>query len=112
MNEPCEVYYQKVRRIIPSVFTPIRRKWFRGEGEHKHSSSIMCEAFGDTYVCYVVWDSIRILTNKICGEKYVRNAVDPEEIVEITDKLCQTVYDLRKEFIERMKEDEREKEST
>ena len=47
---------------------------------------------------------IRKLTCYICGTSYVRHLSGNEKANEIAEKLCQTVYDLRMEYLEYEKE--------
>nr|WP_308743252.1 hypothetical protein [uncultured Anaerocolumna sp.] len=75
----------------------IRQKWMYGpDKKYRYSNSILDKAFGNKQ--HKIWDSIRPLLFAIFGKDniYQLNTEDETLVEEVTDKLFQTVYDLRK----------------
>lgn len=88
-----------IREDTQSALKEARNKWFKDEGIGRKRSP-MYEVFGNV-VFWTVWELIRKLTCLICGCGYVRQLKYHDEANEIADRLCQTVYDLRKEYLEK-----------
>lgn len=96
-----------IREDVQGILSEVRDKWFRDSpSDNRYTGSIMFDAFGAvTY--WKVWEMIRKLVCLICGVGYVRQlgAVENRKLVlEITEILCQTCYDLRQLFIARKNE--------
>lgn len=90
-----------IREDTQNILGDVRNKWFRDERSCNRKSP-MYELFGSV-VFWTVWELIRKLTCLICGCGYVRHLQYRDEASEIAERLCQTVYDLRKEFLEKRK---------
>lgn len=91
-----------IREDAQSALAETRNKWFR-DAKTCNRGCLMYELFGSV-VFWTVWELIRKLTCLICGCGYVRQLKYYDEANEIAERLCQTVYDLRKEFLEKRKE--------
>ena len=86
-------------KYTPRLLVKTRTKWFCDETGATYKCK-MNEVFNDSYVCWQVWEHIRVLTTKICGAKWVRD-IDPnkEEVANrVADYLCKMVYNLKEEF--------------
>lgn len=83
------------------VLAEVREKWFT-DGSSSNQNSLMYKAFGAvTY--WKVWELIRKLTCLIFNCGYVRHLTyikDHDEVLRVADTLCQTVYELRRDFME------------
>lgn len=90
-----------IREDTQSALAATRNKWFKDKGMWP-ARSPMYEVFGNV-VFWTVWELIRKLTCLICGCGYVRQLKDHDEANDVAERLCQTVYDLRKEFLEKRK---------
>lgn len=80
----------------PTKANPLKvpyEKWFSNSGEKK------IYPLFEGGKKWKVWESIRILTCQIVGADRVTNISADGEAAEICEKLCQFVYDLRKEYI-------------
>lgn len=88
-----------IREDTQSALAETRNKWFRDEKSCNRGCP-MYELFGSV-VFWTVWELIRKLTCLICGCGYVRQLKYYDEANEIAERLCQTVYDLRKEYMEK-----------
>lgn len=91
-----------IQEDVQGVLSDVRNKWFRDcENSNRYTGSVMFNLFGAvTY--WKVWELIRKLVCLICGVGYVRqlgSLNDRERINRIAEILCQTVYDLREEFV-------------
>lgn len=86
-----------IKEDIQSVLSTPREKWFRSDGGY--SKSPMFNIFG-TVTYWSVWEIIRKLVCYICGVGYVRHLSGNAQAEEVCEKLCQFVYDLRKEYID------------
>ncbi len=82
----------------------VREKWFKGEKLNSLSTSTlestMEKVFG-RFVPWKVWDEVRRITCRICGVGRLTNLEDTKFANHVADKLCQTVYDLRVEYMEK-----------
>ena len=78
------------------VLKNVREKWFTHE-THGHRDSLMHKVFGNI-IYWQVWELIRKLTCIICGCQYVRHLAGCDYAEEVAEKLCQVVYDLKKEY--------------
>jgi len=85
-----------IRENTPAVFSKVRKKWFNPPS--KGGPSLMFDIFG-TYKYAAVWDCIRKLTCLICGANYCRQIVPEMGANEVAENLCQLVYDLRKQAL-------------
>lgn len=86
----------------PRLLSPTHEKWFKAE-DGSFGLSLMGIAFSDRgYKAYSLWDKLRAIAVAITGKSYVRHIspADKEKVNEIADKLCQCVYDCRKDWIE------------
>lgn len=85
-----------IREDTQSALADTRNKWFRdcAAGSNR---SIMHGLFGNV-VFWTVWELIRKLTCIICGVGYVRYLSGNENANDIAEVLCQTVFDLRKQY--------------
>lgn len=73
-----------------------REKWFK-DTNNSGQQSLMSEVFNSPYASWKIWDAIRKLTCIVCGKNYVQQLADIEDADEVAEKLCQFVYDLKKE---------------
>ena len=80
-----------------SVLKNVREKWFTCE---LNKSSPMHKLFGNI-IYWQVWELIRKLTCIICGCQYVRHLSGCAYAEEVAEKLCQCVFDLKKEYAEK-----------
>ena len=82
-----------------SVLKQAREKWFQKpiKGSLGVRESLMHKLFGNI-IYWQVWELIRKLTCIICGCQYVRHLAGCDYAEEVAEKLCQTVYDLKKEY--------------
>lgn len=87
-----------IREDTQSALAEVRNKWFRDEKTCNRGCP-MHKLFGNV-VFWTVWELIRKLTCLICGCGYVRQLKYYDEANEIAEKLCQTVYDLRQEYLQ------------
>lgn len=82
----------------------VREKWFKGKKMNRLSTftyeSTMEKAFGK-YIPWKVWDEVRRITCRICGAGRLTNLADTTFANYAADKLCQTIYDLRVEYMEK-----------
>lgn len=80
------------------VLKNVREKWFHNptKGWH-HLDTPMHKLFGNI-IYWQVWELIRKMTCIICGCQYVRHLAGCDYAEEVAEKLCQTVYDLKKEY--------------
>lgn len=86
-----------IREDTQSVLSEVRHKWFG----HSGYTGKMTEIF-ESYTAWKIWEAVRKLTCLACGEGYVRRLSGKEDIAnEVGDKLCQTIYDLRKVYLEK-----------
>lgn len=83
------------REDTQSVLKNPREKWFKGYDSPMHI------LFGNI-IYWQVWELIRKLTCIVCGKQYVRHLADIEYADEVAEKICQFVYELKKEYSERM----------
>lgn len=90
-----------IREDTQNILSEPRNKWFTDK-KTCNKGCPMYELFG-SIVFWTVWEVIRKLTCLICGCGYVRQLKHREEANEIAERLCQTVYDLRVEFLEKRK---------
>ncbi len=90
-----------IREDTQNILSEPRNKWFTDK-KTCNKACPMYELFG-SIVFWTVWELIRKLTCIICGVGYVRQLKNREDANEVAERLCQTVYDLRKEFLERRK---------
>ncbi len=91
-----------IREDIQNVLSPVRNKWFTDK-KSNNKNTPMYEMFGSV-VYWTVWELIRKLTCIICGCGYVRHLSymkNQDEVNMIAETLCQTVFDLRKNFLEK-----------
>lgn len=65
----------------------------------------MNEVIGDGPRTARLWELIRPICTMICGSKYTRdvNTKDSEFINDVADRICQLVYELRKEYLDSRK---------
>jgi len=84
-----------IKEDTQSALSTPRNKWF----SHINKPSLMHKEFGN-YAYWQVWENVRKLTCLICGVGYCRQLVGNEDAEEIAEKMCQFVYDLRKEKLE------------
>ena len=84
------------REDTQSVLKQAREKWFTHDCI-KGKDSPMHKVFGNI-IYWQVWELIRKLTCIICGCQYVRHLAGCGYAEEVAEKLCQTVYDLKKEY--------------
>ena len=85
-----------IKEDTQSALSIPRNKWF---SHGVRSQSPMHKEFGN-YAYWQVWENIRKLTCLICGVGYCRQLVGNEDAEEIAEKICQFIYDLRKEKLE------------
>lgn len=90
-----------IREDTQNILSEVRNKWFTNKG-FNNKKCPMYELFGSV-VFWTVWELIRKLTCLICGCGYVRHLQYRDEASEIAERLCQTVFELRKEFLENRK---------
>ncbi len=93
------------REDTQSVLKNVRDKWFSYDSIRQPSSP-MHKLFGNI-IYWQVWEHIRKLTCVICGCQYVRhlaNLPDPKCAEEVAEKLCQAIYDIKREYGERREE--------
>lgn len=84
------------REETRSVLKEAREKWFTYE-PLKGQKSPMFNLFGNI-IYWQVWELIRKLTCIICGCQYVRHLEGVKGAEEVAEKLCQAVYDIRREY--------------
>ena len=82
------------REDVATTLKAPREKWFKDE-DGGGSNSLMSKAFDSSIISWQVWETIRKLTCVVCGKQYVRQLANVENADEITEKLCQFVYDLK-----------------
>lgn len=87
-----------IKEDTQSALSEPRNKWFKNQIS-KGNGSPMMEQFG-TVAYWQTWENIRKLTCLICGVGYVRQLDGNMEADKVAEKLCQFVYDLRKEKTE------------
>ncbi|MGN0557864.1 MAG: hypothetical protein ACI4IS_00235 [Acutalibacteraceae bacterium] len=81
------------------------KKWYKGKDGN--NCGALLKAFGgENPTAWKTWELIRQLSTLIMGEKYIRDIKDIEQAEDICDRLCQFVYDLRCEIMN--KEDSNE----
>lgn len=85
------------REDTQSVLKESRNKWFR-DARGVGTDSPMAHAFGSSIISWQVWEAIRKLTCAICGKQYVRHLANINYADEVSEKLCQFVYDLKMEY--------------
>ena len=86
------------REDTQAVLKGVREKWFHNPRSGINSGrSPMHKIFGNI-IYWQVWELIRKLTCIICGCQYVRHLAGCDYAEEVAEKLCQTVYDLKKEY--------------
>lgn len=90
-----------IREDTQNILSEVRNKWFTDK-KSNNKKCPMYELFGSV-VFWTVWELIRKLTCLICGCGYVRHLQYRDEASEIAERLCQTVFELRKEFLENRK---------
>lgn len=78
-----------------SVLKNVREKWFAHDLYKKDSP--MHNLFGNI-IYWQVWELIRKLTCIICGCQYVRHLSGCDYAEEVAEKLCQAVFDIKKEY--------------
>ncbi|NCU43801.1 CopG family transcriptional regulator [Candidatus Saccharibacteria bacterium] len=88
-----------IRKNTQAALAETRIKWFNSPVNN--GPSLMFDIFG-TYKYAAVWDCIRKLTCLICGANYCRNIVPEMGANEVAENLCQLVYDLRKQALNKM----------
>ncbi len=95
----------KIKDSPQTALKTVREKWFRNNDnkKDKYSTSIMATSF-DIHIQHRIWEAFTKLTYYINGEKVIRDLKDTDFANYVADKLCQTIYDLRKEYIEKSKE--------
>ena len=80
-----------------SVLAEVRHKWFGNSGY----AGKMIDVF-ESYTAWKIWEAVRKLTCLTCGEGYVRRLSGKEDTANgVADKLLQTVYDLRKTYLDK-----------
>lgn len=79
-----------------SVLKEPRNRWFRDD-DGSGCSSLMSEVFGSSIISWQVWEAIRKLTCVICGKQYVRHLSEEDHPEEVAEKICELVFNLRKE---------------
>lgn len=78
-----------------SVLSDVRHKWFDNSGY----TGKMTDVF-ESYTAWKIWEAVRKITCLICGTGYVRRLSGKGDIAnEIGDKICQIIYDLRKQYL-------------
>ena len=87
------------REDTQTVLKEPREKWFRDSNGGGYYS-MMAEAFDNSVVSWQVWELVRRLTCMICGKHYVRHIANNKQAADIAERLCQFIYDLRKEYKE------------
>lgn len=85
-----------IREDTQIVLKEPREKWFKDDNGNT-SQSIMSEVFGSSIIAWQVWETIRKLTCVVCGKQYVRHLKEKDNADEVAEKICQCIYDLRKE---------------
>ena len=95
-----------IREETQAILADVRNKWFTDKRTSNRGCP-MYKLFG-AVVFWTVWELIRKLTCLICGVGYVRQLKNSEEANEIAERLCQTVYDLRREYLEKRRESDGE----
>lgn len=78
----------------PKYLNPMKEpynKWFKSEGDGM-------DGIFSAHSKWKVWESIRTLTCHIVGADRVTNIPADDKTAELCEKLCQFVYDLRKEY--------------
>ena len=88
------------REDTHSVLKNTREKWFTYDKFNGKPESPMHKIFGNI-IYWQVWELIRKLTCVICGCQYVRHLSGCSYAEEVAERLCQCVYDLKKEYGER-----------
>ena len=86
-----------------------REKWFRCDDKrNRYTGSIMGKVFDkiDSAAMHRVWEITHKLTCYICGKNRIRDLQDTDFANHIADKLCQTIYDLKVEYLEKVGESE------
>ena len=63
------------REDTQSTLAKTRNKWFK-DNDGSSYQSLMSKAINDTHGSYVIWESVRKITCKICGVSYVRQIKD------------------------------------
>lgn len=86
-----------------TVLKEPREKWFRDENGLGYRSK-MTEVFDSSIIAWQVWENVRRLTCMICGKRYVRQLSEEDNAPEVAEKLCQCIYELRKEYMEEKKD--------
>ena len=84
------------REDTQSVLKEAREKWFTYE-PIRGPKSPMFNLFGNI-IYWQVWEHIRKLTCIICGCQYVRHVAGVKGAEEVAEKLCQAVYDIKREY--------------
>lgn len=90
------------REDTQSVLKNVRDKWFTYDAI-RGPKSPMFNLFG-TIIYWQVWENIRKLTCVICGCQYVRHLSRVKDAEEVAEKLCQAIYDIKREYGERREE--------
>jgi len=94
----------KAKDTTSTALATVREKWFRCDNKkNRYTGSIMAKVFDtiDSSAMHRVWELSHKLTCYICGEKRINDLKDTEFANYAADKLCQTIYNLRKEYIEK-----------
>lgn len=93
------------QKATPRLFAETHKKWFRDESGASYNCK-MNELFHNSVVTYAIWDRVRPIVTNIMGKKMVRQ-IPPEQkdfANKIADRICQVIYDSRKEWVEMEKE--------
>ena len=80
----------------------IKAKWMYGpDARYRYSDSVLDKLFGNNQ--HKAWDAVRSLTRLIFskGNQSQLANVDQELLEHVCDKLFETVYELRKEVVEK-----------
>lgn len=89
----------KIKDTTVTALATVRGKWFRCDNKKdRYSGSVMGKIF-DVYTFHKVWQLTHKLTCYICGENRINNLKDTDFANYAADKLCQTIYDLRVEYL-------------
>ena len=84
------------REDTQSVLKEAREKWFSYDPV-RGPRSPMFNLFGNI-IYWQVWEHIRKLVCVICGCQYVRHLAGVDGANEVAEKLCQAIYDIKREY--------------
>ncbi len=90
----AEIKNQNIKVAVnkKSILASMRNKWVKSDALHK--------AFGD-YTDHRIWERVNYLVSRICGVKRLDLISELDFANYAADKLCQTIYDLRVEYLEK-----------